>query len=179
MTTGTAEADIAAEAKSICTGQARRGQGRSLPSPEARDDRSRLRMSYGRAAQSPLPSRRYGASAPSPPPACCYGASAPSPPPARQYAAGRNDQREDEAKNRFIRGMMNTFTAMTNQVVRISGGLGRNQGWPYFDRTLKKYPAFKRKFRMYQNNYHRLTPQRELVQMFREMCLPERVAARI
>jgi hypothetical protein len=40
---------------------------RRLPSPEVRDDRSRLGMSYERAAQSPPPSRRYGASAPSPP----------------------------------------------------------------------------------------------------------------
>jgi hypothetical protein len=123
-------------------------------------------MCYGRAVQSPPPSRRYGASAP-------------SPPPARRYAAGRNDQREDEAETGFMRGMVNIFTALTNQVVRISGGWGRNQGWPYFDRTFKEYPAFKRKFRTYQDNYHRLTPQRELVQMFREMCLPERVAARI
>jgi hypothetical protein len=29
---------------------------------------------------------------------------------------------------------------------------------------------------MYQGNYHQLTPQRELVEMFREMCLPEKVA---
>jgi hypothetical protein len=75
--------------------------------------------------------------------------------------------------------MVNTFTALTNQVVRILGGSGRNQGWPYFDGTFKEYPVFKRKFSTYQDNYHRLRPQRELVQMFREMCLPERVAARI
>jgi hypothetical protein len=75
--------------------------------------------------------------------------------------------------------MVNTFTALTNQVVIISGGSGRNQGWLYFDGTFKEYPAFKRKFRTYQDNYHRPTPQRELVQMFREMCLPERVAARV
>jgi hypothetical protein len=39
-----------------------------LPSPEARDGRSRLGMSYGASAPSPPPSRRYGTSAPSPPP---------------------------------------------------------------------------------------------------------------
>jgi hypothetical protein len=58
--------------------------------PEARDNRSRLRMSYRRAAQSPPPSRRYGAGAP-------------SPPPAHRYAAGRNNQQEDEAENGFMR----------------------------------------------------------------------------
>jgi hypothetical protein len=106
-------------------------------------------MSYGRAAQSPPPSRHYGVSALSPPPLRGYGAGEPSPPPVRRYPAGRNSLQEDEAKNSFMRGMVNTFTALTNQVVRISGGMGRNQGWPYFDGTFKEYPAFKRKFRTY------------------------------
>jgi hypothetical protein len=55
----------------------------------------------------------------------------------------------------------------------------RNGGWPYFDGTFKEYPSFKRKFRTYQANYHQATPQRELAQMFRENCLPDKIAIRI
>jgi hypothetical protein len=40
----------------------------------------------------------------------------------------------------------------------------------------KEYTVFKRKFRSYQANYHKATPPRELVQMFREMCLPDKIA---
>jgi hypothetical protein len=44
---------------------------------------------------------------------------------------------------------------------------------------LKEYPSFKRKFRPYQANYHQATPQRELVQMFRENCMPDKIAVRV
>ena len=75
--------------------------------------------------------------------------------------------------------MTNALSAITNQVLRISGKSTKNGGWPYFDGTFKDYPAFRRKFRIYQRNYHQLTPQRELVQMFHENCLPEKVAERV
>ena len=68
---------------------------------------------------------------------------------------------------------------MTNQLLRVSGKSIKNGGWPYFDGTFKEYPAFKRKFRTYQRNYHQLTPQRELVQLFRENCLPASVAMKV
>jgi hypothetical protein len=45
--------------------------------------------------------------------------------------------------------------------------------------TFRDYPTFKRKFESFQMNYHRGTPSRELFQQFREMCLPEKIAARI
>jgi hypothetical protein len=99
---------------------------------------TRNELQEGRAIT--LPWCCYGASALLPPPLRRYRVSAPSPPPARGYAAGRNDQQEDEAENGFMRGMVNTFTALTNQVIRISGGSDRNQGWPYFDGTFKEYP---------------------------------------
>jgi hypothetical protein len=54
----------------------------------------------------------------------------------------------------------------------------KNGGWPYFDGTFKEYPSF-RKFRTYQANYHQATPQRELAQMFRENCLPDKIALRV
>jgi hypothetical protein len=71
------------------------------------------------------------------------------------------------------------MNAIANQVIRNLGRSGRNAGWPYFDGTFRDYPAFKRKFESFQMNYHRGTPTRELFQQFREMCLPEKIAARI
>ena len=71
------------------------------------------------------------------------------------------------------------MNAIANQVIRASGKSVKNGGWPYFDGTFKEYPSFKRKFRTYQANYHQATPQRELVQMFRENCLPDKIASSI
>ncbi len=59
------------------------------------------------------------------------------------------------------------------------GRVTQNAGWPYFDGTNRDYPAFKRKFASFQANYHYSTPTRELVQQFRDMCLPKKIAARI
>jgi hypothetical protein len=75
--------------------------------------------------------------------------------------------------------MTNAMNAIANQVIRNSGRSGRNAGWPYFDGTFRDYPAFKRKFESFQMNYHRGTPTRELFQQFREMCLPEKLSAKI
>ena len=69
------------------------------------------------------------------------------------------------------------MNAIANQVIRASGKSVKNGGWPYFDGTFKEYPSFRRKFRTYQANYHQATPQRELVQMFRENCLPDKIAS--
>ena len=79
----------------------------------------------------------------------------------------------------FGQGLTNALSAITNQLLRVSGKSNKNGGWPYFDGTFKDYPAFKRKFATYQRTYHQLTPAREMVQMFRENCLPEKVAERI
>ena len=78
-----------------------------------------------------------------------------------------------------MQGITNAMNAIANQVIRNSGRSGRNAGWPYFDRTFRDYPAFKRKFESFQMTYHRGTPIRELFQHFREMCLPEKLSARI
>jgi hypothetical protein len=55
----------------------------------------------------------------------------------------------------------------------------RNEGWLYFVGTYRDCTAFKRKFQSFQANYHYGTPSRELVQQFREICLPEKVATQI
>ena len=75
--------------------------------------------------------------------------------------------------------MSNAMNAIANQVIRNSGRSARNEGWPYFDGTYRDYTAFKRKFQSFQANYHYGTPSRELVQQFREICLPEKVALQI
>jgi hypothetical protein len=45
--------------------------------------------------------------------------------------------------------------------------------------TFRDYPVFKRKFAFFRANYHQGTPTWELVPEFREMCLPEKIAARL
>jgi hypothetical protein len=61
----------------------------------------------------------------------------------------------------------------------MSGRSTQNAGWPYFDVTYREYPAFKRKFLLFQANYHQGTSTRKLVLQFREMCLPDKIAVRI
>ncbi len=63
---------------------------------------------------------------------------------------------------------------MTNAIL---GRATRNVGWPYFNSTFREYPAFRRKIASFRANYHQGTPTRELFQKFREMCLPEKIAA--
>ncbi len=75
--------------------------------------------------------------------------------------------------------MTNSMNAIANQVVCISGRSTRNAAWLYFDGTFRDYPAFKRKFASFRANYHRGTPSQELVQQFREMCLPEKIPAKL
>ncbi len=75
--------------------------------------------------------------------------------------------------------MTNAMNAIANQVIRNSGRSSRNSGWPYFDGTFRDYPAFKRKFASFRANYHRGTRTQELVQQFPEICLPEKIAARL
>jgi hypothetical protein len=61
----------------------------------------------------------------------------------------------------------------------MSGRSGKNGGWPYFDGTFTGYPAFKRKWQSYYRNHHQLTLQRELVQLFRENCMHEKIGDRL
>jgi hypothetical protein len=75
--------------------------------------------------------------------------------------------------------MTNAMNAIANQVIRNLGRSARNAGWLYFDGTFRDYPAFRRKFESFQANYHCGTPTQELFQQFREMCLPEKIAARL
>jgi hypothetical protein len=78
-----------------------------------------------------------------------------------------------------MQGMINAMNAIAYQVIRNSGRSTQNVGWLYFDGTFRDYPAFKRKFAFFRANYHRGTPTRELFQQFRELCLPEKIAAKL
>jgi len=61
----------------------------------------------------------------------------------------------------------------------MSEGSDKNGGWPRFNGTYKDYPAFRRKWNSYEKHHHQVTPQMELVQMFRENCISKELAYRI
>ena len=91
----------------------------------------------------------------------------------------RGYQPGDAEPSPVLQGVVNCLTSISNQMLRMSGKSGKNRGWPYFDGTFTGYPAFKRKWQSYYRNHHQLTPQRELVQLFRENCLHEKTADRL
>jgi hypothetical protein len=78
-----------------------------------------------------------------------------------------------------MQGMTDAMNPIANQVIRNSARTTRNAGRPYFDVTFRDYPAFKRKFASFRANYHRGLPTQELFQQFREICLPEKIAAKL
>ena len=61
----------------------------------------------------------------------------------------------------------------------MQGQTGKNSRYPYFDGTLKDYPKFRRRWHTFQDTYHKATPQRKLVNLFRENCLEKKVADRL
>jgi hypothetical protein len=68
---------------------------------------------------------------------------------------------------------------MHAKLMTMEGQTGKNSGYPYFDGTLKEYPKFRRRWHTFQDLYHKATPQRELVNLFRENCLEKKVADRL
>jgi hypothetical protein len=55
----------------------------------------------------------------------------------------------------------------------------KNNGFLFFDGTLKGYPKFRRRWHTFQSIHYNLTPQRELVQLFQDNCMEKKVADRI
>jgi hypothetical protein len=109
-----------------------------------------------------------------------YGGSVPKQPqPQASNWAGQSSPPIVGLRLEAMQGMTNARNAIANQVIRNSGRSTRNPGWPYFDGIFRDYPAFKRKFASFRANYHRGTPTQELFQQFREMCLPEKIAAKL
>jgi hypothetical protein len=76
-------------------------------------------------------------------------------------------------------GTINVLTPMHAKLMTMQGQTGKNSGYPYFDGTLKEYPKFRRRWHTFQDLYHKATPQRELVNLFRENCLEKKVADRL
>jgi hypothetical protein len=68
---------------------------------------------------------------------------------------------------------------MHAKLMTMQGQTGKNSRYPYFDGTLKEYPKFRRRWHTFQDLYHKATPQRELVNLFRENCQEKRVADRL
>jgi hypothetical protein len=61
-------------------------------------------------------------------------------------------------------------------MLRMSERSGKNGGLPWFNGTYRDYPAFWRKWSSYEKRHHQLTPQMELVQLFRENCMSKEIA---
>jgi hypothetical protein len=76
-------------------------------------------------------------------------------------------------------GTINVLRSMHAKLMTLQGQTGKNSGYPYFDGTLKEYPKFRRRWHTFQGLYHKATPQRELVNLFRENCLEKKVADRL
>jgi hypothetical protein len=76
-------------------------------------------------------------------------------------------------------GTINVLRSMHAKLMTMQGQTGRNSGYPYFDGMLKEYPKFRRRWHTFQNLYHNATPQREIVNLFRENCLEKKVADRL
>jgi hypothetical protein len=73
-------------------------------------------------------------------------------------------------------GTINVLRSMHVKLMTMQGQTGKNSGYLYFDGTLKEYPKFRRRWHTFQDLYHKGTPQRELVNLFRENCLDKKVA---
>jgi hypothetical protein len=71
------------------------------------------------------------------------------------------------------------MSAIANLVVKASGQSVNNGGWLYFSGAREDYRLFTAKCQLFQETYHRVTPQKSLVDMFREWNLSEEVARHI
>jgi hypothetical protein len=71
------------------------------------------------------------------------------------------------------------MSAIASLVVKASGRSVSNGGWLYFNGASGDYRPFKTKCRLFQETYHKVTPQKPLVNMFREWKLAEEVACHI
>jgi hypothetical protein len=68
------------------------------------------------------------------------------------------------------------MSAIASLVIRASGRSVSNRGWLYFNGASEEYRTFRTKCRLFQKTYHKATPPKALVKMFREWNLAEEVA---
>ncbi len=79
----------------------------------------------------------------------------------------------------FARELASTMSAIASLVIKASGRSVSNGGWLYFNGASEDYRTFRMKCRLFQETYHKATPPKALVKMFREWNLAEEVACRI
>ncbi len=100
------------------------------------------------------------------------------PRPSRPRSSSREKAYTDSQRD-VNEGTINILRSMHAKLMTLQGQTGKNSGYPYFDGTLKEYPKFRRRWPTFQDLYHKATPQRELVNLFRENCLEKKVADRL
>jgi hypothetical protein len=100
------------------------------------------------------------------------------PRPGRPRSSSREKGYTDSQRD-VNKGTINVLRSMQAKLMTLQGQTGKNSGYPYFDRTLKDYPKFRRRWHTFQDLYHKATLQRELVNLFRENCLEKKVADRL
>ncbi len=98
--------------------------------------------------------------------------------PSRPRSSSREKAYADSQRD-VNEGTINVLRSMHAKLMTLQGQTGKNSGYPYFDGTLKEYPKFPRRWHTFQDLYHKATPQRELVNLFRENCLESKVADRL
>ena len=106
------------------------------------------------------------------PPPRCSGSS-------HARSSSRECQPGDAQPDPVLQGVIDCLMSISSQMWRMSEGSDKNGGWPRFNGTYKDYPAFRRKWNSYEKHHHQVTPQMELVQMFRENCISKELAYRI
>jgi hypothetical protein len=106
--------------------------------------------------------------------------------PRRTTSARSGRQRSSSGEKGYVdsqrdmnEGTINVLRSMHPKLMTMQGQTGKNSGYPYFDGTLKEYPKFRRRWHTFQNLYHNTTPQRKLVNLFRENCLEKKVVDRL
>jgi hypothetical protein len=98
--------------------------------------------------------------------------------PGRPRSSSREKAYTDSQRD-VNEGTINVLRSMHAKLMTMQGQTGKNSGYPYFDGTLKEYPKFRRRWHTFQDLYQKATPQRELVNLFRENCLEKKVADRL
>jgi hypothetical protein len=79
----------------------------------------------------------------------------------------------------FARELANTMSAIAYLVIKASGRSVSTGGWLYFSGASEEYRSFRAKCQLFQETYHRATPRKSLVDMFREWNLAEEVARHV
>jgi hypothetical protein len=73
----------------------------------------------------------------------------------------------------FARELASTMSTIASLVIKASGRSVSNGGWLYFSGASEDYRPFRTKRRLFQETYHKVTPQKPLVNMFREWNLAD------